>query len=198
MQKINIKRFNRFSLTAMAVCLLLLPALLKAQPRPVHRKKVGVVLSGGGAKGMAHIGALKVIEKAGIPIDYVVGTSMGSIIGGLYSIGYSPEQLDSMVRRQDWTFLLSDKIPRSEQNLSERDASQKYVFSIPFGKGVKAEIITIPSILINCLFLLPVFPKILSMVMRSISMEVYWLLPCVLVWLSPEYSLLSDWTAWCW
>lgn len=54
-------------------------------------------------------------RKAGIPIDYVVGTSMGSIIGGLYSIGYTPEQLDSMVRRQDWTFLLSDKIPRSEQ-----------------------------------------------------------------------------------
>ena len=72
-------------------------------------KKVGVVLSGGGAKGMAHIGALKVIEEAGIPIDYVVGTSMGSIIGGLYSIGYTPEQMDSMVRRQDWSFLLSDK-----------------------------------------------------------------------------------------
>ena len=119
------KRFSRSSLTTMAVCLLFIPALLKAQPRPAHRKKVGVVLSGGGAKGMAHIGVLKVIEKAGIPIDYVVGTSMGSIIGGLYSIGYSPEQLDSMVRRQDWTFLLSDKIPRSEQNLSERDASQK-------------------------------------------------------------------------
>ena len=134
------KRFSRSSLTTMAVCLLFIPALLKAQPRPAHRKKVGVVLSGGGAKGMAHIGVLKVIEKAGIPIDYVVGTSMGSIIGGLYSIGYSPEQLDSMVRRQDWTFLLSDKIPRSEQNLSERDASQKYVFSIPFGKGVKAEV----------------------------------------------------------
>ena len=50
------------------------------------RKKVGLVLSGGGAKGMAHIGAIKIIEEAGIPIDYVVGTSMGSIIGGLYSI----------------------------------------------------------------------------------------------------------------
>ena len=66
-----------------------------------QRKKVGLVLSGGGAKGMAHIGALKVIEEAGIPIDYVVGTSMGSIIGGLYSIGYSSEQLDSIVRVQD-------------------------------------------------------------------------------------------------
>lgn len=108
-----------------------------AQPGP--RKKVGVVLSGGGAKGMAHIGALKVIEEAGIPIDYVVGTSMGSIIGGLYSIGYTPEQMDSMVRRQDWSFLLSDKIPRSEQNMAEREASEKYVFSLPFGKNAKTQ-----------------------------------------------------------
>ena len=53
-----------------------------------ERKKVAVVLSGGGAKGMAHIGALKVIEQAGIPVDIVTGTSMGSIVGGLYSIGY--------------------------------------------------------------------------------------------------------------
>ena len=52
----------------------------------VGRKKVAVVLSGGGAKGMAHIGALKVIERAGIPIDFITGTSMGSIIGGLYAI----------------------------------------------------------------------------------------------------------------
>ena len=62
-----------------------------------NRKKVGVVLSGGGAKGVAHIGALKVIEEAGIPIDYVVGTSMGALVGGLYSIGYTPQQLDSIV-----------------------------------------------------------------------------------------------------
>ena len=57
---------------------------------------------------MAHIGALKVIEEAGIPIDYVVGTSMGAIVGGLYSIGYTPQQLDSMVNAQNWKFLLSD------------------------------------------------------------------------------------------
>ena len=54
------------------------------------RKKVGVVLSGGGAKGMAHIGALKVIEETGMPIEYIVGTIRGAIIGGLYSIGYTP------------------------------------------------------------------------------------------------------------
>ena len=99
-----------------------------------QRKKVGLVLSGGGAKGMAHIGAIKIIEEAGIPIDYVVGTSMGSIIGGLYSIGYTPEQMDSMVRKQDWTFLLSDQILRKDMNMQERDADEKYVISVPFSK----------------------------------------------------------------
>ena len=73
----------------------------------VPRKKVAVVLSGGGAKGMAHIGALRVIERAGIPIDYIAGTSMGAIVGGLYSIGYDTKMLDSLIRAQDWKFLLS-------------------------------------------------------------------------------------------
>ena len=99
------------------------------------RKKVGLVLSGGGAKGMAHIGAIKIIEEAGIPIDYVVGTSMGSIIGGLYSIGYTPEQMDSMVRKQDWGFLLSDQILRKDMNMQEREADEKYVISVPFNKS---------------------------------------------------------------
>ena len=81
-----------------------------------NRKKVGVVLSGGGAKGVAHIGALKVIEEAGIPIDYVVGTSMGALVGGLYSIGYTPQQLDSIVNAQNWKFLPSDT-PNPETTL---------------------------------------------------------------------------------
>ena len=102
-----------------------------------NRKKVGIVLSGGGAKGVAHIGALKVIEEAGIPIDYIVGTSMGSIIGGLYSIGYTPQKLDSMVRKQDWMFLLSDRVKRSAMSLNEREKSEKYVFSFPFTKSPK-------------------------------------------------------------
>lgn len=101
------------------------------------RKKVGVVLSGGGAKGVAHINALKVIEEAGIPIDFIVGTSMGSIVGGLYAIGYTPEQLDSMVRKQNWNFLLSDRIKRSALSLTDRERSEKYVVSIPFMKNPK-------------------------------------------------------------
>ena len=85
-----------------------------------NRKKVGVVLSGGGAKGVAHIGALKVIEEAGIPIDYIVGTSMGAIVGGLYSIGYTPQQLDSIVNVQDWKYLLSDAPDPETTLLSEK------------------------------------------------------------------------------
>ena len=85
-----------------------------------NRKKVGIVLSGGGAKGVAHIGALKVIEEAGIPIDYVVGTSMGAIVGGLYSIGYTPQQLDSIVNAQDWKYLLSDALDPETTLLSEK------------------------------------------------------------------------------
>lgn len=102
-----------------------------------QRKKVGVVLSGGGAKGVAHIKALKVIEEAGIPIDYIVGTSMGAIVGGLYAIGYTPAQLDSMVREQNWNFLLSDRIKRKSMSLLERERSEKYVVSFPFVKNPK-------------------------------------------------------------
>ncbi len=99
------------------------------------RKKVGLVLSGGGAKGIAHIGVIEVLEKAGIPIDYVVGTSMGSIVGGLYAIGYTGEELDTLVRQQDWTFLLSDKVKRDYLPFMEKEATEKYVFSFSFGKG---------------------------------------------------------------
>ena len=81
------------------------------QATTAKRKKVAVVLSGGGAKGTAHIGALKVLERAGIPVDIVTGTSMGSLVGGLYAIGYNAEALDTLVRGLDWTFLLSDREP---------------------------------------------------------------------------------------
>jgi len=94
-----------------------------------ERKKVAVVLSGGGAKGMAHIGVLKVLEKAGIPIDIVTGTSIGSIVGGLYSIGYNAHSLDSMVRAQDWSYVITDKEDLRRQSLSDRRKQYTYVLS---------------------------------------------------------------------
>lgn len=114
------------------------PAFLQAQKcDSVGRKKVAVVLSGGGAKGVAHIGALRVIEEAGIPIDMIVGVSMGSIIGGLYSIGYTPDQLDSMVMKQNWELLLSDRAERRYQPFFQKEANAKYMLSLPFDKKIE-------------------------------------------------------------
>ena len=96
---------------------------------PHQRPRVAVVLSGGGAKGMAHIGVLKVLERAGIPVDIVTGTSMGSIVGGLYSVGLSATQLDSLVRCQDWPFLLSDRAVYSSEDLAGRRVQSTYFFS---------------------------------------------------------------------
>ena len=101
----------------------------------LRRKKVGVVLSGGGAKGMAHIGVLKVLERAGIPVDIITGTSMGSIIGGLYAIGYNAEALDSIVLMQDWDYLISDKENLRKQNLDDRSKNNRYFFSTGFAFG---------------------------------------------------------------
>ena len=103
----------------------------------VNRKKVAVVLSGGGAKGMAHIGVLKVLEKAGIPVDIVTGTSMGSIIGGLYAIGYNANALDSMVRVQDWGYVISDREDLSRQSLADRKKQNTYFFTTGMTIGKK-------------------------------------------------------------
>ena len=103
----------------------------------IERKKVAVVLSGGGAKGMAHIGVLKVLEKAGIPVDIVTGTSMGSIIGGLYAIGYNANALDSMVRVQDWSYVITDKEDLRNQSLSDRKKQNTYFFTTGMTIGKK-------------------------------------------------------------
>ena len=99
------------------------------------RAKVAVVLSGGGAKGMAHIGVLKVLERAGIPVDIITGTSMGSIIGGLYSIGYNAHALDSMVRVQDWSYVITDKEDMSRQSLNDRQKQNTYLYSTGLAIG---------------------------------------------------------------
>lgn len=107
-----------------------------------QRPKVGLVLSGGGAKGSAHIGALKVIEEAGIPIDYICGTSMGAIVGGLYAIGYNASELDSIVRAQDWMYLFSDKIERSHRSFQSKQQNDIYLLSIPFNQKIKLDALT--------------------------------------------------------
>lgn len=108
-----------------------------ADSLPAVRKRVGIVLAGGGAKGMAHIGVLKVLERAGIPIDLIAGTSMGSIIGGLYSIGWNAAVMDSIVRKQDWMFLLTDKEHYYSQNLFHRERQNTYLLTRSYTAGQK-------------------------------------------------------------
>ena len=98
----------------------------------IVRPRVGVVLSGGGAKGFAHIGALKVIEEAGLPIDYIAGTSMGSIIGGLYAIGYSPDEMISLIREQNWNAIMSDAIPQKYISIDDKILDRHYLATFPF------------------------------------------------------------------
>ncbi len=102
-----------------------------------QRPKIALVLSGGGAKGMAHIGVLKVLERAGLPIDIITGTSMGSIVGGVYACGHSAEELDSVVRAQKWSFVLFDREDQSKKNLKEREKMNTYVISKTFNFGKK-------------------------------------------------------------
>lgn len=99
------------------------------------RPKVGVVLSGGGAKGFAHIGALRVIEEAGIPIDYIAGTSMGSIIGGLYAVGYDPDMMQKLCTEQDWDLIIKDQIPRKFMPLEKRINERHYLLTMPYKNG---------------------------------------------------------------
>ncbi len=101
-----------------------------AQERP----KVGLVLSGGGAAGLAHIGVIKVIEEAGIPIDYIGGTSMGSIVGAMYAIGYTPIEMAKLITEQDWETLLSDQVPRKDLTFEVKEDLEKYFYSFPVTK----------------------------------------------------------------
>ena len=112
-------------------------AMAQTDSTTTGRKRVAVVLSGGGAKGMAHIGVLKVLERAGIPVDIVTGTSMGSIIGGLYAIGYNANALDSLVRVQDWGYVISDREDLSNQSLSDRKKQNTYFINTNLGKKDK-------------------------------------------------------------
>lgn len=109
--------------------------LLQAQDRP----KVAVVLAGGGAKGVAHISALKTIEDAGIPIDMVVGTSMGSIIGGMYCVGYSPDSMKTIVGSNDWVKLIMDNPDYGNSHVSARMDDENYIFRMSIGQRGKGE-----------------------------------------------------------
>jgi NTE family protein len=103
--------------------------------------KVGLVLSGGGAKGFAHVGVLKVLEEAGVRVDYIGGTSMGAIVGSMYASGYSAKEIDSLIRTFDFDKIMQDEIPRKSKPFYEKENGEKYAITFPLKKGK----ITIPK-----------------------------------------------------
>ncbi len=114
----------------LVVFLLLIPAIIFAQDKG-KRPKIGVVLSGGGAKGMAHIGALKVMEEAGIKPDYITGTSMGSLIAGLYAIGYSADELEEVAKSVNWDEILTNKVSLDNIVIEEKSYYDRYIMELP-------------------------------------------------------------------
>jgi NTE family protein len=112
--------------------LTLLTATVVAQQPPGIRPKIGLVLSGGGAKGLAHIGILKAIDSAGLKIDYLTGTSMGSILGGLYAIGYSADSIEKIARGIDWDLVLSNQSSMRSMIMDEKSEYGKYDVELPW------------------------------------------------------------------
>ena len=120
------------------LCMLFIFSLLNSSKiycqDSIKRPKIGLVLTGGGAKGFAHIGVLKVLEKAGIKIDYIGGTSMGAVVGGLYATGYSATQIDSIFHDTNFNELLTDYTPRVNKSFYEKRNDELYAITLPFKK----------------------------------------------------------------
>jgi len=145
--------------------------LLSAQGLPVYagegpnsgedreRPKIGLALSGGGARGSAHVGVIKALEELGVPIDYIAGTSMGAIIGGIYAAGYSADELEQVLADMNWSGALSDKLPRREQSMRKKDLDAQFL--IPYRVGFNKGGIQLPLGVIEGQHLDQVFHRIL-------------------------------------
>lgn len=119
------------------LCVLLTP--LCAAERP----KIGLVLSGGGAKGAAHVGVLKILEEHHIPVDYIAGTSIGAYVAGMYALGYSASEVETIMMGVDWDSGYSDTIPRNV--LSYRDKQLRDRYNIPLNIGYTEGEVRAPS-----------------------------------------------------
>lgn len=100
-----------------------------------QKTKIGLVLSGGGAKGMAHVGIIRAMEKAGIKPDYVVGTSMGSVVGGLYALGYNADELEKIIRSMNWDLIISNRVDFKDIAFEEKEYYNRYLLEVPYVNG---------------------------------------------------------------
>ncbi|HOS98369.1 MAG TPA: patatin-like phospholipase family protein, partial [Deltaproteobacteria bacterium] len=105
----------------------LLPTVLGAQEQPGERPRVGVVLSGGGARGAAHVGVLRVLEEMRVPVDCIAGTSMGAIVGGLYAMGMPLDEIERITTQVDWQEIFTDEIPRRQEMYRNKSDTCPYI-----------------------------------------------------------------------
>lgn len=113
-------------------------SIIITQQKEEFRPKIGLVLGGGGAKGAAEVGVLKIIEQIGLPIDYIAGTSIGSIVGGLYACGYRAKEMEEMFMSQEWITLLADRDAETKDHILTRKDGDIHVFGIPVGKRIRS------------------------------------------------------------
>ncbi|UNK51042.1 patatin-like phospholipase family protein [Lysobacter sp. S4-A87] len=117
----------------LAALLTLLPVASALAQQPAQPPCVGLVLGGGGARGSAHVGVLKVLERERIPVCRVAGTSMGSIVGGLYATGYTPAEMETLIETIDWGDMFVDDPPRAGQPMRRKDADFRYLLDLEIG-----------------------------------------------------------------
>src|SRR5262252_3581023 len=118
-----------------------------ATQTPAGRPKIGLALGGGGARGVAHIGVLKVLEELHVPIDYIAGTSMGSIVAGLYACGYTPDQMEKLIGSLPWDTLFRDAPERKDQSFREKEDDFEHLMPFEFGVSLKKGILLPPGLI---------------------------------------------------
>ncbi len=143
---------NRHRLRVPALGLLAILALaparsLRAQDPP-PRPKIGLALGGGGARGIAHIGVIRALEEMNIPIDYIAGTSMGSIAGGLYACGFTPDEMEAVIESIKWETLFQDAPDRPEQSFRQKEDDFEHLIPLEFGLNFKKGGLVLPPGLI--------------------------------------------------
>ena len=128
---------QKFQIAAMAILLLSLPVSPVVANLDEERPKIGLALSGGGARGGAHVGILKALEEMNVPVDYIAGTSMGAIIGGLYASGYSADEIETILIETDWKKGLTDRPARRDRTMRKKDLERQFLipYRVGFNKG---------------------------------------------------------------
>ena len=141
--------FARKSRLPLAIGLLALLAGSSADGQEAPRRpKIGLALGGGGARGIAHIGVIRALEEMNIPIDYIAGTSMGSIAGGLYACGFTPEEMERVIQSIKWDTLFQDAPDRPEQSFRQKEDDFEHLIPFEFGLNFKKGGLVLPPGLI--------------------------------------------------